>query len=137
MERITVQTSVQADIDKVWKFWIKSEHITNWNFASDEWCCPSATNDLKSGGQFNYRMESKDGKTGFDFTGTYDTIIDKELISYKMSDGRKVDIRFSQSGNEVIVSETFDPEGTNTAERQRAGWQAILANFKKYVESNN
>ena len=72
---------------------------------------------------------------GFDFTGTYDTIIDQELISYKMSDGRKVDIEFSQNGDEVSVSETFNAEGTNTDEQQRAGWQAILENFKKYVET--
>ena len=52
-----------------------------------------------------------------------------------MSDGWKVDIEFSQNGNEVTVSEIFEAEGTNTDEQQRAGWQAILGNFKKYVES--
>ncbi len=31
MERITVKTSVQADLDKVWEFWTKPKHITNWN----------------------------------------------------------------------------------------------------------
>lgn len=137
MERITVSTSVQADLDKVWELWTKPEHIVNWNFASEEWCCPNATNELKPGGAFNWRMESKDGKMGFDFTGIYDKIIDKERISYQMSDGRNADILFSQIGNEVTVSEAFDAEETNTIELQRAGWQAILGNFKKYVESQN
>ena len=45
MERITVQTSIKSDIDKVWQYWTKPEHITNWNFATDEWCCPNAEND--------------------------------------------------------------------------------------------
>jgi len=135
MNRITVKTSVKADIDKVWNYWTKPEHITNWNFASDEWCCPKAENNLHPNEKFSWRMEPKDGSMGFDFEGTYDKIINKKLISYKMSDGRKVDIEFKQNGNEIEVSETFDAEGTNTDEQQRAGWQAILENFKKYVES--
>lgn len=132
--KITVETTVQADLDKVWEVWTKPEHITNWNFASTDWSCPSATNNLQPGGEFNWRMESRDGKYGFDFTGTYDRIVDRELISYKMTDGRAVDIHFSQDGNEVTVSETFEAEGTHSDEQQRAGWQAILENFKKYVE---
>lgn len=135
MNRITVKTSVQADIDKVWDYWTKPEHITNWNFATVEWCCPKAENNLKPNEKFSWRMEAKDGSMGFDFEGTYDKIVDKELISYKMSDGRTVDIEFTQSGNGIQVSETFDAEGTNFDEQQRTGWQAILGNFKKYVES--
>lgn len=72
---------------------------------------------------------------GFDFEGTYDEIIDKKLISYIIADGRKVDIEFLQKGIKVNVKETFDAEGTNADEQQRAGWQAILENFRKYVES--
>ncbi|WP_437373748.1 SRPBCC family protein [Maribacter litoralis] len=132
---ITVKTSVNADINKVWDYWTKPEHIMNWNFASDEWCCPKAENNLKPNGKFSWRMEAKDGSMGFDFEGTYDKIIDKELISYKMGDGRNVEIEFAQSGDNVLITETFDAEGTNADEQQRAGWQAILENFKKYVES--
>ena len=92
-------------------------------------------NDLKPSGKFSWRMEAKDGSMGFDFTGDYEKIIEKQLITYKMSDGRLVRIDFSENGNKVIVSETFDAEGTNSDEQQRAGWQAILGNFKNYVES--
>lgn len=135
MDRITVKTNVQSDIDKVWNYWTKPEHIVNWNFATNEWCCPKAENDLRPNENFSWRMEAKDGSMGFDFEGTYEKIVAKELITYRMSDGRKIDIAFSQSGNEIQVSETFDAEGTNSDEQQRAGWQAILDNFKKYVES--
>ncbi|NVK03195.1 MAG: SRPBCC domain-containing protein [Flavobacteriia bacterium] len=135
MGRITVSISVNADIDKVWNCWTKPEHITNWNFASDDWCCPSAKNTLLPKGKFSWRMEAKDGSMGFDFEGTYVEIITHKRIAYQMLDGRKVDIEFNQSGNEVEVSETFDAEGTNSDELQRSGWQAILVNFKKYVES--
>ncbi len=133
--KITVQTKVNAELDKVWDYWTKPEHIVNWNFATDEWCCPTAQNDLKPNGKFSWRMEAKDGSMGFDFEGTYDKVVDKELISYKMADGRKADVKFTQNGNEVIVSETFEAEGTNTDEQQKAGWQSILMNFKKYTEN--
>ena len=122
-ERISVQTSVKADINKVWEFWTNPEHIVKWNFASDDWCCPSAVNNLQVDEKFNWRMESKDGKVGFNFKGIYDEIIDQKSISYKMSDGRSVDINFSEKGDNVIVSETFDAEGSNSDEMQRAGWQ--------------
>ena len=134
--KITVQTTVQADLRKVWEFWTRPEHIVNWNFASDDWCCPSATNDLRPNGAFNWRMESKDGKMGFDFTGTYDKISDGKLISYTMSDGRTVHIRFEPKGDGVDLSETFEAEETNSLELQRTGWQAILGNFKRYVEAD-
>lgn len=136
-EKITVQTIVKANLNNVWDSWTKPEHIIHWNFASEDWCCPAATNDLQKGGEFNFRMESKDGKIGFDFTGIYDKIIDEKLITYKMTDGRMVEIHFEQNGKEVTVKETFEAEGTNSDELQRNGWQAILSNFKRYVESIN
>ncbi|MFD1315344.1 SRPBCC domain-containing protein [Namhaeicola litoreus] len=136
MDRITVKTSVRADIDKVWLYWTKNEHIKNWNFATDEWCCPKVENDLKPNGKFVWRMEAKDGGMGFDFTGTYDIVIDREMISYHLDDSRKVEIEFTPMGNEVNMRETFDTEATYSKEQQREGWQAILDNFKKYVESN-
>lgn len=136
LKHITVQTTIQADIDKVWNSWTKPEHITNWNFANEEWCCPKAKNDLKPNGKFTYRMEAKDGSMGFDFSGNYEKVIEKELITYKMEDGRLVKVDFSNNGNEITLIETFDTEGTNSDEQQRAGWQAILDNFKKYVEQN-
>lgn len=133
--RITVSTTINAPIEKVWACWTKPEHIVNWNFASDEWCCPRATNDLEPGKSFVWRMEAKDESFGFDFTGTYSEIIENHSIAYTMTDGRTVSIEFTPLENGVVLSETtFDAEGTNSDEMQRAGWQAILNNFKTYVE---
>lgn len=135
MEKITIQTSVSADLGKVWDYWTNPNHITQWNFASDEWCCPIAINDLKPQGCFSWRMEAKDGSVGFDFEGVYDQVVVHELITYHLADDRKVKIEFAQSGKEVTITETFDVEGTNSIELQRDGWQAILNNFKTLVET--
>lgn len=133
---ITVEKNIKAPISKVWEYWTKPEHIINWNFASEEWHCPRASNELHPGGKLNWRMESKDGSMGFDFTGVYEQIKENELITYKMTDGRKVEIRFVELNDEVKLSESFEAEGTNSDEMQRAGWQAILENFKNYVEQS-
>jgi uncharacterized protein YndB with AHSA1/START domain len=81
-------------------------------------------------------MEAKDGSFGFDFGGVYDAVKTNELIEYTIGDGRKVTIQFAANGNETKVTETFEAESTNPIEMQRGGWQAILNNFKKYVEAN-
>jgi len=133
---ITVESIVKAPVEKVWKYWAGPEHITKWAAASDDWHTTRAENDLRTGGSFMSRMEAKDGSFGFDFGGVYDDVKTNELIAYTMGDGRKVTVKFSLGGNETRVIETFEAEATNPIEMQRGGWQAILDNFKKYVESN-
>lgn len=133
---ITVEALINAPIEKVWEFWTKPEHIMVWNAASDDWHTPSATNDLRTGGKFTSRMEAKDGSFGFDFEGIYDEVINLELIKYGMADGRKVQVNFIKDGNNTKIIEKFDPESVNPIDMQKAGWQAILNNFKKYTEAN-
>ena len=133
--KITVQVSVKATIDKVWKAWTTPADIVKWNAASDDWHTTKAENDLKVGGKFSYRMEAKDGSFGFDFGGTYDAINTNELIAYTMDDGRTSIITFEQKGNETNIIQTFEAETENTIELQRFGWQAIMNNFKKYIEN--
>lgn len=133
---ITVESTVQAPVEKVWQYWNGPEHITKWAHASDDWHTTRAENDLRTGGKFLSRMEAKDGSFGFDFAGVYDQVRQHEIIEYTMGDGRKVNIRFTGNGNETRVVETFDAENTHPVEMQRTGWQAILDNFKKYVENN-
>jgi len=133
-EKITVETIINKPVDLVWEYWTAPEHIQNWNNASDDWHTPHAKNDLRDGGDFIIRMESKDGTMGFDFGGTYDHVIIHETINYTMGDGRKVLVNFDGENNVTKITETFDPEKENPAEMQRAGWQAILDNFKKYCE---
>ncbi len=131
---ITVNTSIIAPLNRVWDCWTNPQHITRWNFASDDWCCPSAENDAVSGGHFSWRMEAKDGSMGFDFAGTYDKVEKHKAIRYRLGDGRRVEITFLQEGESIQLTESFEAEGTHTDEQQRAGWQAILENFRKYVE---
>jgi uncharacterized protein YndB with AHSA1/START domain len=134
--KVTVQTVIQAPVDKVWRCWTEPEHITKWNNASEDWHSPRAENDLRAGGSFVTRMEAKDGSMGFDFAGIYDEVKLHEVISYTLGDGRKVHITFIDQGNETKVIETFDAESTNPVEFQQAGWQAIMDNMKKYTEKS-
>jgi uncharacterized protein YndB with AHSA1/START domain len=131
---ITISTTINAPIAEVWKFWNLPEHITRWAFASDDWEAPSAENDLQIGGRFKTRMQSKDGKDGFDFEGVYDAVVENKLIVYTLTDGRQVTITFDEGEEGVKITETFEPESENSEELQRSGWQAILDNFKRYVE---
>jgi YD repeat-containing protein len=133
-EAITISTIVNSPIETVWSYWNEPQHITQWAFATDTWHAPHATNDLKAGGTFTTRMEAKDGSFGFDFSGTYDEVVTHELISYTLADGRSTKIEFIAQGNRTKIIETFDPENQNPIDMQKAGWQAILDNFKKYVE---
>lgn len=133
--KITIEATINADIEKVWKIWTDPEHIVKWNAASDDWHTTKAENDLKKGGKFSSRMEAKDGSFGFDFEGVYDVVENHKRIAYTMSDGRTVDTHFTKEGNTTKVVSTFDAETENPVDMQRDGWQAILNNFKKYTEA--
>lgn len=145
---ITVQTIVNAHIEKVWEYWNTPDHITKWAFASDDWECPQAKNDLREGGKFSITMAAKDPSASsgqvesFDFMGIYTSVKKHELIEYDMDrapgeeKSRHVKVTFEQIPEGVTVTEAFDPENENPDDMQRAGWQAILDNFKKHVEGN-
>ena len=134
--KITVEAAIAADAQKVWEYWTKPEHITQWNFATDEWECPKAENDLSVGGKYFARMQAKDGSFGFDFEGIYEEVVPGKKLSYTLADGRKVTTHFENRGDSTSVSTTFDGDREHDADMQRAGWQAILDNFKKYTETN-
>jgi uncharacterized protein YndB with AHSA1/START domain len=133
---ITVETEVKAPIEKVWKFWSEPKHITQWCSASDDWHVPHAENDLRNDGKFKTTMAAKDGSMSFDFEGIYTNVKQNQAIEYTIADGRKVNIAFSEIGNETKVTETFEAEDMNPIDMQRDGWQSILNNFKKYTETN-
>lgn len=133
---ITINSTVNAPVEKTWESWTNPAHVTKWNSASDDWYCPRAQNDLRKGGHFSARMEAKDGSMGFDFNGTYDEVRTREYIEYTMEDGRKVTVSFTPDGQGTRIVETFEAEEVNPPEMQQAGWQAILENFSKYTESN-
>jgi uncharacterized protein YndB with AHSA1/START domain len=133
--KITVETTVNAPVEKAWEYWTTPEHVTSWNSPSDDWHTPSASNDLRVGGDFSYRMEARDGSFGFDFGGTYDEVDTHRSIAYTIGDGRKVKIDFLPEGNQTRIVQTFEAENQHPIEVQRGGWQAIMDNYKKHIEA--
>jgi uncharacterized protein YndB with AHSA1/START domain len=131
---ITVKSSINEPVEKVWSYFTDPNHIMNWNNASEDWYTPRAENDFRIGGKFNYRMEARDGSDGFDFTGEYDSIALLRQIKYTISDGRTVTVNFSSEENSTVVTEIVETEQLNPLEVQLKGWQSILDSFKKYVE---
>lgn len=136
MEPITVVTTINAPMEKVWEYWTKPEHKSGWAFASDDWEAPAAENDLQTGGKFKTTMAAKDKSASFDLTGTYTEVKNHQLIEYNLADGRHVKEEFEETPEGVKITVTFDPENENPLEMQRGGWQAISDNFKKYVEGS-
>ena len=133
-EQIKISALIEAERPVVWSKYTEPEHIVNWNFASDDWCCPRAANDMKVGGLYDVRMEAKDGSFGFDFRATFTAVEPEHAFTYRMEDGRMCTVQLISQGDQTEVQVSFDPENMNPIEMQQAGWQAILNNFKAYVE---
>lgn len=133
--RITVSARVVAPIEHVWSAYTTPDDITQWNFASEDWCCPWATNDLAVGGTYVARMEAKDGSFGFDLALTYTALTPGESFTCVMEDGRVVTTTFQTDGAATVVTTVFDAETENPVDMQRDGWQAILNNFKSHAEA--
>ena len=132
---ITVEATINASVEKVWQCWTTPKHIMEWNHAGDDWHCPKSENDLKVGGKFSATMAAKDGSFSFDFWGIHDEVKANEFIASTMGDERKMEVKFITDGNATKVVESFEPETENPIEIQQQGWQMILDNFKKHVES--
>jgi uncharacterized protein YndB with AHSA1/START domain len=133
---ISVETTISAPIEQIWRAYTTPDDIKQWNTASDDWHTTTAAVDLRVGGTFSSRMEAKDGSTGFDFAGTYTKIIEQQLIEYSFGD-REAQVEFTDSPEGVRVRVTFESEETHSIEQQQQGWQSILNNFKKYVETRS
>ena len=134
MQLITVQSNIQAPVQKVWEYFTNPQHVINWNFAMPEWHCPSATNQLEVGGEFHYTMSARDNSMSFDFWGTYQKIEKEKNIQILLGDGRSMLVTFEMTDISTIITEKFEPEKENPVELQEAGWQIILDNFKRYIE---
>lgn len=133
--KISVETTIPALIEQVWRAYTTPADIVQWNAASDDWHTTAAAVDLRVGGEFCSRMEAKDGSAGFDFAGTYTKIVEHELIEYSFGD-REAQVEFGDSADGVRVRVTFDSESTFSIEQQRAGWQAILDHFARHVQAS-
>lgn len=135
IQTITVETTVKATVENVWKLWTTPDDIMKWNNPSDDWHNLLAEVDLKDEGRFLFRMQLKDGSEGFDYCGKYDKVKTNELIELTTSDGRKTINTFTPDGNETTVTETFEAETKTPVDIQRDFCQNVLNNFKKYAES--
>lgn len=133
--KITVLATINADSKKVWDYYTIPRHIIHWNFADPSWHCPSAENDMRTGGTYKARMEARDGSFGFDFEAIYSNIVEGKTFTYEFG-GRTATVQFNDLGSQTEVVVTFDPEDENPVEMQKGGWQAILNNFKNYTENN-
>lgn len=133
---IHIKAEINAHVSKTWDYYTSPEHIVNWNFAHESWCCPSASNDLRVGGTYNARMEARDGSFGFDFGGIYDEVEPNVKLAYTLGDGRKVIVNFNARDVKTLLTIDFDAENENPIELQEQGWQAILNQFKHYTETN-
>jgi len=134
--KVTVETTVNVPVEKAWEIWNEPTHVTKWASPSPDWHTTSSENDLRTGGSFKSRMEAKDGSYGFDFGGVYDQVDTNKYIEYTMGDNRNVTITFTEQGGATHISETFDAETIHPVDFQKAGWQAIMDNYKKYAEAN-
>lgn len=132
--KITIETTVAAPVEEVWRAWTTPADIKQWNAASDDWHTTASTVDLRDGGTFSSRMEAKDGSFGFDFAGTYTKVVPHSRIEMAFGE-RTAIVEFLSEGQKVVVRETFDAEATHSVEQQRQGWQAILDRFARHVES--
>jgi uncharacterized protein YndB with AHSA1/START domain len=133
-QSLTVEAAIAAPINTVWSCWTEPQHITQWNAASPDWHCPRASNDLQVGGKYFARMEAKDCSFGFDFEAIYDEVVPQKTITYTMTDGRRATTEFEDLGGTTRVTTRFDADSEHSLDLQQAGWQAILNNFKQYVE---
>lgn len=132
--KITVETTIAAPIEEIWRAYTTPEDIIQWNAASDDWHTTEASVDLRTGGAFSSHMAAKDGSFGFDFAGIYTNVIPNCLLEYSFGN-RTASVDFTQAKDGVNVKIIFDAETTHAIEQQQSGWQAILDNFKRHVES--
>jgi uncharacterized protein YndB with AHSA1/START domain len=143
MSQITVSALINSDIDTVWQCLASPSHIQNWNNASPDWHCPKATNELVVGGRFCYNMAARDGSIDFDFAGIFVQVEPPHILEYvlcetgtdPLASDRRVRVLIASECDSTVITQTFDPENQNSEELQKQGWQSILNNFKRYVES--
>jgi len=142
--RLTVSTTVNNSLEKVWESFWKSEHIVHWCFASDDWHCPKSVSPEPAVGViFSNTFAAKDGSFSFDLTAQYTEVVPMKKLVYTMGEmkeyfldaGRVVEVILEETPEGIKITETFDAEDIHSEEMQIAGWSAILENFKKYTET--
>jgi uncharacterized protein YndB with AHSA1/START domain len=131
---ITIIRLFDAPRALVFECWLKPEHLLHWYSAGGGWTTPHARTDARKGGRFNIGFAGPDGKTGFDFTGTYDEVKAPERLVFTIDDGRPVTVDFADQDGKTLVTLTLTLETTHSEEQQRHGWSAMLDNLNTYLE---
>ncbi|WP_339108323.1 SRPBCC domain-containing protein [Thioclava sp. GXIMD4216] len=134
MDKITVTTTINAPVGTVWAAYTDAARIPHWNFATPDWHCPEAEVDLRVGGRVVSQMAAKDGSLSFAFGATYTEVTPPHRLAIRMDDGREAVTRFEAMQGRTTVTTCFDPETQNPVAMQQMGWQAILENFRRYLE---
>lgn len=128
---ITLREKSHNRPEVIWEKLVTPEKVMTWNFASDDWHCPTAKNNLAVGGEFHYEMAAKDGSVSFDFGGTYTEIEAAKKLYFVLGDGRKVWIDIFEKPYGCLIEERFEAEQQNNLHLQRQGWQNILKNLAR------
>ena len=127
---------VEKPLAHVWKYWNDADAIMQWNIPFDDWHCPAVHIDFREGGMFNFRMEQKNSREGFDYVGVYDEIILMEYIG-SISGGRTCVVEFQAIDNNTIIRETFEPDTVTPLELQQSFTDGVLLSFKKFIENKS
>lgn len=130
----SVGVKIKASTERIWKEWYSEQHLDFWNKSTSDWYSKVISCDFNPGGAFSIQMESTDGTTSFKFEGTYLKIETNKHLSYKLNDGRIVYIDLVEEDGGVTMTQTFEPNDSQTLSQQISGWRAILKNFKAYLE---
>lgn len=135
--KIQIEATARVPQALAWETWNNPEDIKQWNAASPDWHTTSSSVDLRVGGRLSSRMEAKDGSMGFDFAATYTKVEAPTFLAFQLDDDREVTVEFQQVPEGTLIRETFEAETENDPEMQRQGWQAILDNFARHVETKS
>lgn len=133
--QISISVNIKAPLETVWQLWTESQHIREWNNVDESWHTPHVVLEFRPGGEFFYRMETKDGREGFDYKGTLDNISYLQRIEYALTDGRRTVNTFNAVGDTTQLTETFDTEKETPVDLQENFCFRILQSFKNYAES--
>lgn len=130
---IKIERLISISPDRVFEAWTTPKDLMNWYSPGNGWTIPYAEVDAKVGGRFKIGFKSPDGEQGFDFTGEFTAIEQPSRISYRIDDGRLVNIDITLEDGQTKIVEEFEMESENSEEKQREGWSAQVDHLIEYL----
>jgi uncharacterized protein YndB with AHSA1/START domain len=130
-KRVMTMTRVfDAPRELVWEALTRPEHMLHW-MASKEWTTPSVDIELRPGGAFNIEMRPLGGGDGFFFGGTYDEVVEPELIVMLIGDGRIMRATLEDAAGRTRFTLAWEMAMDEDLERQ--GYTEILDKLTEYL----